>query len=164
MINKIDEGLEGVNDFFKSITNRITPNRILVATFINGFLFGLITTGFLGDRSISIYSFTFLLFAWQFLQTCIFSSSHVNFNTIYLQKFIWVGVLGYSVEWQVFGSIAHEYQLEVANYITPPFSGTFANAFFIAVVVYMLVWIFKGNTATRDSAGKYTLYKKDKVS
>lgn len=93
---------------------------------------------------------------------CVFSSSHVNFNTQYLNKFIWVGVIGYAVQWQIFGSIAKEYMLESAESIAPPFTGNFANMFFIASCLYFIIWCFKGNKARRDPLEKWSLSSKEK--
>lgn len=75
MINKIDEGLSGVNEFFKAITKRITPNWILLVTLLNGFFLGLITTGFLGDRSVSVYSFVSYYLYGNFCHLCVFKLS-----------------------------------------------------------------------------------------
>jgi hypothetical protein len=165
MINKLDESLEGVNEFFKSITNRITPNKILFVTLLNGIFLGLITTGFLGDKSISVYSFTFLLFIWQFFVICVFSSSHVNFNAAYLQKFIWIGVIGYAIQWQTFGMIAVEYKLEAAKTIAPIINHPFGNILFTLGCLYGMVACFKGNKSRLEPMEKYTLYnKKERIS
>jgi hypothetical protein len=155
---KVDEILLSIGEYFRSVANKITPNWILFVTLINGFFLGLITTGFMGDKSVSVHSLTFFFFMEQFAIICFFSSSHVNFTTAYLNKFVWAGVLGYAIQWQIFGAIARKYGLESSEYITPPFDGTFAIAFFTAACIFILFWCFSKNKARLEPAKKYTLW------
>ena len=71
MIEKTDDALQGINDFLKTLTNRITPNVVLAVVILNGFIIGLVTTGYLGNKSLAVQSLSFLLIIWQLIIICI---------------------------------------------------------------------------------------------
>jgi hypothetical protein len=167
MIDKINDGLEGVNDFFKVITSRITPNKILLITLLNGFILGLMTTGFLGADSVKVLSLDFAFFVWQFFIICVFSSAHVNFDVKYMQKFVFVGVIGYAVQQQVFAMIAIEYNMEVAKNMELLTDNNFTGVLLATLIVYGSTYCFSNNQARKEPAEKYVMYQKkitDKVS
>lgn len=112
-MSKANEVLSSVNIFLSTATDRITPNIILGVTMMNGFILGFLTTGYLGVDSMGIFSFPFWLFVEQFVVICFFSSRYVDLTTEYLNKFFLIAVIGFSVQWQLFGLYVQYYEPEI---------------------------------------------------
>jgi len=157
MIEKTDDALQGVNDFLRTLTDKITPNVVLAVALINGFIIGLVTTGYMGEKSLEVLSLTFFLILWQLLLLCVFSSRYIELTTSYLNKFIVSIAIGYIWQWQFFGMWAVWYNPEITT-IKPPIDNTVAGVMFgYATVMLLLGYCFRNN---RKNIGK--MYSLDK--
>lgn len=134
-MNRIDEHLTGLNLFLSSLVGKITPNIILCIALINGFAFGLVTTGYLADQTVDALSPVSLLIVWQFIITSVLSSQRIKLNTKYLTRFFIAIVLGYYTQWQVFGSYVQNYDPEKVQYIKPVVEGASGNFIFFMFFV-----------------------------
>lgn len=153
MIEKTDEAVRTVNDFLRTVTNGITPNIILLVALFNGFVIGLVTTGYLGESSVSVRSGTFGLIVWQFVIVCILTARYVDYTTSYLSKFFICGATGYYWQWQIF---AMAWPTES---FSPPFGDSGFGYIFITSVV-ILSQCFKGNN--KNTGGNIYTLNKDK--
>lgn len=161
MINKTDEALEGLNNFLKTITNRITPNVVLVIAIVNGFLIGLATTGYMEDKSLSIFSLSFFLIIWQLFIICIFSSRYIDLTTNYLNKFFLSGCIGYIWQWQFFGMWANEFRPEIKT-ISPPIENVAVGIMMgYFSLMFLFGYCFKGNKKNSRQDNIYKLKDKD---
>ena len=161
MIEKTDDALQGVNDFLKTLTNRITPNVVLAVAILNGFIIGLVTTGYLGNKSLSVQSLSFLLIIWQLIIICIFSSRYIELTTGYLNKFFICGLFGFIWQWEIFGTIAINFYPELTT-ITPIMD----HGLVVFTLAYLTLQIlfgycFKNNK--KHTSKVYSL-KEDKVA
>lgn len=150
-MNKTDEVLTGINIFLSSTTDRITPNVILFVTAVNGFILGFLTTGYLGNNSMGIFSFPFWLFIEQFVVICFFSSRYVDLTTEYLTKFFLAGVIGYYIQWQSFGVYVAKYEPRMMIHIQPVLEGGSGNFIFILFLVMGLKHCFSGNEIKKEN-------------
>ena len=130
---KADDALATVNDFLKGVTDKITPNFVLLIALVNGVLIGLVTTGYLGASSVPVKSFTFALIIWQFVAICFLTARYVELNLNYLNKFVLSGLIGYYWQWQIFAML----------YPTETFMPPFGNNGF-GFIGYISVLIFFG--------------------
>lgn len=156
MINKTDDALQGVNDFLRTMTDRITPNIILIVALFNGFLIGLVTTGYLGGSSVPVKSGTFGLIIWQFVIVCFLTARYVDYTTNYLSKFLICGATGYYWQWQIFA------MLWATESFQPPF-GDSGFGYILITSVVILSQCFKGNTRNRQG-NLYEMPRKENVS
>ena len=157
MSDKADEAFLKANDALSSLSDKITPDIILSVALLNGFILAFITTGYLGASSISIQSFTFVLFIWQFVIICFFSSKYVNLTTAYLHKFGMCGVLGYAIQWQLFGMYAVSYDTELAKNIQPIIEKEFGIFMFFYFCFIGLKYCFANNLKSSESTNSYKL-------
>jgi len=162
MKDKADDALQGVNDFLRTITDRITPNIVLMTALINGVAGGVLTTGYLGEKSIEVASLSFVLFIWQFIAICILSSRHVDLTTTYLNKFIISGAVGYIWQWQFFGMYALWDHPKTATIVPLMDHNLIVIAFGYGTVMLML-YCFSGNQ--KNTQGKlYEMPREKNVS
>ena len=157
MTDKTDELFLKVNVQLKNLNEKITPNIILSVALLNGFILGFITTGFLGQSSISIQSFTFVLFIWQFIVICFFSAKYVELTTAYLHKFAMCGVIGYAFQWQTFGMYADGYDKELLKSIEPIIDNGFGTFMFFYFCFLGLKYCFSDNPRIEPTTKKYEL-------
>lgn len=157
MTEKTDELFLKINDGLRNLSDKITPNIILFVALLNGFILGFITTGFLGASSISIQSFTFVLFIWQFVIICFFSAKYVSMTTAYLHKFAMCGVVGFSFQWQVFGMYASKYDAELFKNIQPLMDNGFSSILFFYFCFLGVKYCFSGNLQSSEVTKKYEL-------
>jgi len=159
MIEKTDDALQGINDFLRTLTDRITPNVVLMVSAVNGFLVGLATTGYLGEKSLAVWSLSFFLIIWQLLVICIFSSRYIELTTSYFNKFIVSGAIGYIWQWQFFGMWVNEFHPEITT-ISPPMENTVIGLMFGYFTIMILYgYCFKNN---KKNTGKmYSLEDRD---
>jgi len=150
-MNKADEFLVWINVFLSSTADRITPNIILLVTMANGFGFGFLTTGYLGSDSMGVFSFLFWFFIWQFVLTCFLTSRHINLDTGYLVKFFLVAVIGYYLQWQIFGYYVVSYEPSMMRYIQPAFDSHSGNFIFILFVIMGINHCFSGNKTKAEN-------------
>lgn len=162
--DKTDDALQGFNDFLKSIGDKVTPNVILVIVIINSFLLGVLTTGFLGDKSIEAMSLSFFLFIWQFAAIFVLSSRHVDLTTNYLIKFYICGLLGFIWQWEIFGQIAKKWYPEIKS--ISPIMGHPLVVFMCANLTIMVIFgfCFRGNEKHKNKGNIYTLDKDKNVA
>lgn len=160
--DKTDDALQGFNDFLRSIGDKVTPNTILMIVIINSFSLGLLTTGFLGDKSIETLSLSFILFIWQFAAIFVLSSRHVDLTTSYLIKFYICGLLGFIWQWEIFGQIAKKWYPEIRT--IEPIMGHSLIIFAFANITLMVIfgYCFKGNSKNTNKGNIYTLDKEKK--
>ncbi len=159
MIEKTDDALQGINDFLKTLTNRITPNVVLAVVILNGFIIGLVTTGYLGNKSLAVQSLSFLLIIWQLIIICIFSSRYIELTTSYLNKFVVSGAIGYIWQWQFFGMWANSFNPEITT-INPPMENTVVGFMFgYATIMILFGYCFKNNK--KHTSKVYSLKEKD---
>jgi hypothetical protein len=148
MIEKTDDALGGINDLLRSLADRITPSTILIITIVNGFALGLLTTGFLGDKSIGVSSLSFALFIWQFLVIFVLSSRHIDLSTTFMNKFVVSGMFGFVWQWQAFGMIAKNFYPGMTS-IEPLMDHPLIVFMFGYLTIMILVgYCFKGNIKT----------------
>ena len=152
---KADDGLNTINEFLKSATDKIGPNFVLFVALLNGALIGLVTTGFLGESSISVRSATFFLIIWQFILTCILTARYVDYTINYLGKFLISAMTGYYWQWQFFA------MFWPTESFKPPF-GDSGFGYILVLSIVILSQIFKGNV--RNTKFKYTLHSKKDVA
>ena len=150
-MGKADEILSTINIFLSTTTDRITPNIILLVTMANGFGFGFLTTGYLGKDSMGVFTFLFWFFVWQFVLTCFLTSRHVNLTTEYLTKFFLAAVIGYYVQWQVFGIYVAKHEPEMVKFIEPAFDGGSGNFIFILFLIMGVSHCFSGNELKNET-------------
>ena len=148
-MSKLDEGLAGFNIFLSTTTDRITPNTILLVTMVNGFILGFLTTGYLGEKSMGIFSFPFWLFVEQFVVICFFSARYVNLSTEYLNKFFLSAVIGFALQWQLFGLWVQNYEPKNDN-IAPMFEGGFQTFIMGYLGLLGLIYCFKDNEIKKE--------------
>lgn len=151
MIEKSDDALASVNDFLRTLTDRVTPNIVLVIAIVNGFIIGLATTGYLGEMSLSVSSLPFALIIWQLVIICVFSSRYIDLTTGYLNKFIICGVIGYVWQWQFFGMYANAFAPEITT-ITPPMeNGVISMILGYFSIMFLFGYCLKGNKKNTGS-------------
>lgn len=150
-VSKVDEYLTSATIFLTTTTDKITPNTILFVTMVNGFALGYLTTGFLGESSMDVSSLEGGFFIWQFVLTCILTSKYVNMTTEYLGKFFLAGVIGYYVQWQVFGTYAEKYDVEMLKLIEPVIPGGSGNFIFILFFIMGIKHCFSGNELKQET-------------
>lgn len=130
--------------FLSTSTDRITPNIVLLVTLINGFILGFLTTGYLGESSMGIFSFQFWLFVEQFVVICFFSARYVNLTTEFLNKFFLSALIGFSVQWQSFGLWVAKYEPE--NTLIEPLVDPGFATFILGYAGFLLgKYCFSGN-------------------
>lgn len=158
--DKTDDALQSFNDLLRSIGDRVTPNTILMIVIINSFSLGVLTTGFLGDKSIETLSLSFILFIWQFAAIFVLSSRHVDLTTSYLIKFYICGLLGFIWQWEVFGQIAKKWYPEIMT--IEPIMGHSLIIFAFANITIMVIfgYCFKGNHRNSSKSDKWELHSK----
>jgi len=156
MKDKADDAIQGVNDFLRSATDNITPNTILIVALFNGFLIGLVTTGYLGDSSVPVKSGTFGLIIWQFVIVCFLTARYVDYTTNYLAKFFICGATGYYWQWQAFAMLWPNKEF------APPF-GDSGFGYILITSAVILSQCFKGNKIN-TGAKLYGIPRKENVS
>lgn len=144
-MNKLDESLVSINNFLTALTERINPNTILGVAMVNGFILGLVTTGYLGANSVSTTSWNFGLIIWQFAVICVFSSKYIKLSTEYLVKFFLAVVIGYHVQWQIFGIYVENNEPEKLKFIEPFMSNNNGNFIFVLFFLMGVKYCFSGN-------------------
>ncbi len=147
-VGKADEILSTINVFLSTTTDRITPNTILFVTMINGFILGYLTTGYLGDKSMGMFTLPFGLFVEQFVVICLFSARYVNLTTEYLNKFFLSATIGFGLQWQVFGLYAVGTDIKT---IEPLVDSGFATFVFIYFGLMMTKYCFTGNETKQET-------------
>ncbi len=159
--DKTDDALQGFNDLLRSIGDKVTPNTILLIVIVNSFSLGLLTTGFLGDKSIETLSLSFILFIWQFAAIFVLSSRHVELTTAYLGKFYMCGLLGFIWQWEIFGQIAQKWYPEIKT--IAPIMGhplvVFASVNLTLLVIFG--YCFRGNKKNTNKTNIYSLEKEN---
>lgn len=160
MIDKTDNALNSVNDFLKTVTDRITPNVVLLISIVNGFLIGLATTGYLGDKSLAVWSLSFFLIIWQLLVICVFSSRYIELTTSYLNKFIVSGAIGYIWQWQFFGMYAIWDNPDITTIVPPMENKAIGFMFGYFTLMILAGYCFKGNK--KNTSAKLYELPKDK--
>jgi hypothetical protein len=157
--DKTDDALHGFNDFLRSIADKVTPNAILMIVIVNSFALGILTTGFLGDKSIETKSLEFTLFVWQFIAIFVLSSRHVDLTTSYLGKFYMCALFGYIWQWEIFGLIASKWYPEITT-IEPIMEHPLAAfGFANATALVLFGYCFRGNERNTNKGNIYTLDK-----
>ena len=160
MIEKTDDALQGVNDFLRSITDRITPNVVLTVAIVNGFLIGLATTGYMGEQSLSVWSLSFFLILWQLAVICIFSSRYIDLTTNYLNKFVVCIAIGYVWQWQFFGMWADKFT-DIQTIEPPIDNGAIGVMFGYFTLMFLFGYCFRGN---RRNTGKVYSLKEENAA
>lgn len=155
MAIKTDELFLKINDQLKNLNDRITPDVILSVALLNGFILGFITTGYLGNSTISVQSFTFVLFVWQFAIICFFSAPYVSMTTEYMHKFGMSGVIGYAFQWQTFGMYVVKYEPDIK--MEPIVDNGFGVFLFFYTCFLVVKYCFSGNVQTKSTTKKYEL-------
>ena len=155
-MNKTDEALAGINIFLSTTVDRITPNTVLMVTMVNGFILGFLTTGYLGENSMGIFSFQFWLFVEQFVVICFFSAKYVNLTVEFLNKFFLSAVIGFSLQWQLFGLWIEKYEPKNGN-MEPLVDAGFAT-FVLGYAGFMLAkYCFSGNEVKQEETINMTV-------
>ncbi|MBT4269145.1 MAG: hypothetical protein HOD85_33480 [Deltaproteobacteria bacterium] len=98
----IDEKLADFNEKLKEWASKINANAAIFIIALNGFLIALATTGYLGADSVAIESLAGGLYIWQFAMMVLILTALVRPNTELLIKFTVAGIIGFSVQWQIF--------------------------------------------------------------
>ena len=98
----IDEKLADFNGKLKEWATKINSNIAIFVIALNGFLIALATTGYLGAASVNIASLAGGLYIWQFVMMIIILTALVRPNTELLIKFAVAGIIGFSLQWQLF--------------------------------------------------------------
>jgi hypothetical protein len=138
-MERLDEKLAEFNALLKEWAARINANIAILVIFLNGFLIALATTGYLGDKSVYIWSLAGGLYIWQFLLMILILTALVRPNTELLLKFMVAGVLGFAAQWQGF---AMQWPTEQFQ---PIVEHKFAIFLFFAGAVGALRYCFSGN-------------------
>jgi len=138
-IEKIDEKLIAANAKFRELAQKINTTVAIVIILSNGFLVALATTGYLAEDTVSLYSLAGSLYIWQFLITVFSLTCLIYPTTSLFMKFFISGVLGYSMQWQVFASVwpTESFQPIVDN--------GFASFLFVLGCLGGLKYCFTGN-------------------
>ncbi len=155
MTEKTDEVFLKVNDQLRNLSDKITPNIILFVALFNGFVLGFTTTGYLGESSVTIQSLNFFLIIWQFVIICFFSAKYVDLTTAFLHKFTMCGVIGFAVQWQIFGMYVISYEPELSRNIQPIIDNSFGKFMFFYFCFLGMKYCFSGNQHTSDLTKKY---------
>ncbi len=115
----IDDKLVDFNEKLKEWASRIDSNIAIIVIAINGFLIALATTGYLGADSVAIDSLAGALYLCQFVTQILILAALVRPSTELLTKFAVAGVIGFSLQWQIFAM----------NWPTPLFTPIVDNGF-----------------------------------
>jgi hypothetical protein len=143
-----DRALQNGVEALKDILDNVKPIHAIYFSMTWGVLYGIITTGWLGEESLDIWSYAGWMTHSNLILSLVFLAINITPTSRFVVKMLVAALIGYSLQWQVMAMID-----PLPTFIPPiPEAGKFGLFLFFASMIGGTIYAIVGNDEYAQSS------------